>query len=76
MSAQISRIEETLRMPDRIVSSKTDKDVELFYRTYRATPVGEKFLCVVTKSARNDCFIITAYFTDSMKKGKILWIKK
>lgn len=62
--------------PDKIVRSWTDKEVELFYRDYYATPVGRKFLCVVVKVLPDDAFMITAYFTDTVKKGLVLWEMK
>jgi len=40
------------------------------------TPVTEKYLCVVVKILVSDLFIITAYFTDTIKRGKIVWEKK
>ncbi len=76
MQGQVDRITETLSDPDRVVRSKTDSQVELFYKHYRATPVTTKHLCVVVKVLPDDHFIITSYFTDSMKKGDILWEKK
>ena len=75
MFRQINRIRETLLNPEIIVRSTTDPDVELFYRHYDATPVTEKYLCVVIKKLI-DIFIITAYFTDKIKKGEILWERK
>lgn len=76
MSRQIDKIQETLKSPDVIVNSRTDHEVELFYRHYNKTPVAEKYLCVVVKILTNDLFIITAYFTDTIKRGIILWEKK
>ncbi len=76
MSGQFDKLQETLRDPDRIVRSKTDLDVELFYRHYGSTPVTQKHLCIVVKSVIDDTFIITAYFTDSIKKGELLWQRK
>jgi len=49
--------------------------VELFYRNYETTPVSHKFLCVVVKVLPDDLFMITAYFTDTVKKGLLLWEK-
>ena len=43
---------------------------------YSTMPVTDKYLCVVIKTSVNDLFIVTAYFTDAIKRGKILWIKK
>ncbi|MDO8727184.1 MAG: hypothetical protein Q7J35_14035 [Candidatus Methanoperedens sp.] len=76
MSGQIDKIQNTLANPDVIVKSRTDPDVELFYQHYDTTPVNEKYLCVVVKVLVSDLFIITAYFTDTIKKGIILWKKK
>lgn len=76
MSGQVNKIRETLLNPDRVIRSKTDPDVELFYRYYRATPVTEKYLCVVVKVLADNLFIITAYFTDTIKRGEILWKRK
>ena len=76
MSGQIDKITETLLNPDKIVHSKTDSEVELFFKHYKSTPVTEKYLCVVIKVLPDDLFIITAYFTDTIKRGKRLWEKK
>ncbi|HID26412.1 MAG TPA: hypothetical protein EYP22_00975 [Methanosarcinales archaeon] len=76
MSGHIDKIQETVLNPDIIVRSRTDPDVELFYRHYDITPVTEKYLCVVVKVLVGDLFIITAYFTDTIKRGEVLWEKK
>ena len=76
MAEQLSRLSETLAAPDRIIRSRTDETVELFYRHYSSTPVTSKFLCIVIKAVQNDAFIITAYYTDTVKKGEILWDKR
>lgn len=72
MSGQLERISETIRSPDRVVQSKADSVVELFYKHYQTTPVTEKFLSIVVKAAKDDHFIVTAY----LKKGELLWEKK
>lgn len=76
MPGQVDKIQKTLSNPDVIVSSRTDPDVELFYRHYDITPVTEKYLCVVVKILAGDMFIITAYFTDTVKRGEVLWERK
>lgn len=76
MPGQIEKVEETLLNPDIVVRSITDPDVELFYRHYDITPVTEKYLCVLVKLLVGDLFIITAYFTDTIKRGEVLWKKK
>ena len=76
MSDQIAKISETLQFPDIIIRSNADYEVELFYRHYKSTPVTEKYMCVAIKAKPNDLFILTAYFTDRIKRGAILWQKK
>ncbi len=76
MGGQIVKIKDTLLNPDIIIRSRTDLEVKLFYRHYDITPVTEKYLCVAVKISIDDLFIITAYFTDTIKRGDILWKKK
>lgn len=76
MANQIDCIALTLRNPDRIIRSRTHDEVELYYRFFETTPVTKKHLCIVVKAVIPDPFIVTAYFTDSVKKGEILWEKK
>ena len=75
MAGQILRIAEILADPDRIVRSRTDATVELFYKWYASTPVTAKFLCVVVKALQDNPFMITAYHTDAVKGGGVLWEK-
>ena len=76
MKDQITKIEETLKLPDEVVESNTDSNVELYYRKYDKTLIGEKYLCVLLKVRENDVFMLTAYFTDTIKKGLTIWKKK
>ena len=76
MSDQLSRIVATLAHPDQIVRSRTDSTVELLYKHYPSTPVTSKFLCTVVKVLPEDYFVITAYYTDTIKRGDVLWTKK
>lgn len=76
MRHQHEAIALTLKTPDMIVRSNTDATVALYYRFFETTPVTQKHLCVVVKAKQDDPFVITVYFTDSVKKGEILWQKK
>jgi len=76
MENQIDRIALTLLAPYRIIRSRTDDKLELHYRFFETTPVTRKHLCVAVRSSAADSFIITVYFTDSVKKGDVLWEKK
>lgn len=76
MKDQFSKLEETLLSPDEVIESKSDNSVELYCRKFFQTPVGDKYLCVVLKVNDIDAFMITAYFTDAIKKGTLRWKKK
>lgn len=66
-------IAETLAEPAWVVESKSDATVHLFYRYYRRTRVGGKWLCVVVKVGHRDPFVVTAYLTDKIKQGSVIW---
>jgi len=73
MVGQFVRVAETLRQPHTIVRSRVDEEVELHYRLYETSPVTQKYLCVVVKDVPDNPFIITAFYTDTVKKGDVLW---
>jgi hypothetical protein len=76
MYDQLDKIRETVANPDLVVKSRTDSEAELFYKHYSETPVGEKYIWVIVKIKCEDSFILTAYFTDTIKKGETLWTRK
>lgn len=76
MADQLTKIPVVLQNPEKVIQSKLDDEVNLYYHFYQNTPVGEKYLCIVTKVFQNEAFIITAYFTDTIKKGKEIWSRK
>jgi len=67
------KIEETLKYPEQVRASNTDYQVILNYRYYFNTLVGDKWLCVVVKYLDNDAFLLTAYLTNRIKSGELLW---
>ena len=75
MQGQEDKLDETLFEPDVVIQSQSDDTVRLFHRFYRRLAVGDKYLSVVVKYVEGDVFIITAYFTDKVKRGGILWKK-
>ncbi len=58
----------TLSTPDEVRRSAKDPAVLLFYR-----PTAPRLLCVVVREENGAGFLITAYPTDSLKKGEIVW---
>jgi len=68
-----SKMVETISSPDTVIKSKSDEEARLYYKHYAGLSIGDKYLCVVVKFKQDDAFVITAYFTDSIKKGDVLW---
>jgi hypothetical protein len=66
-------IGETLRAPMSVIQSPSDDEARLYYRFYEGTLVGDKHLCVVVKISPQDAFVLTAYLTNKIKRGKQLW---
>lgn len=75
MSNNSEKINETLMNPDIVIKSKSDEEARLYYRFYEGLSIGNKYLSIVVKFKDKDAFVITAYFTDSIKKGETIWRK-
>jgi hypothetical protein len=73
MEGLAGAIEETLKHPRTVVESLGDPQARLYYRFYLGTRVGDKWMCVVVKVAAEDAFILTAYLTDRIKRGRQIW---
>ncbi len=73
MVAHAEKINETLTSPDIVVKSKSDEEARLYYKHYEGLSIGSKYLCVVVEYKIADVFVVTAYFTDSVKKGDVIW---
>lgn len=71
MANKLEEVKQTLLTPDEVRLSKNDKQVYLFYRSD-----GEKrWVCAVSKKLNNNGFLITAYRTNAIKEGVLIWHK-
>lgn len=59
--------------PEEVRRSISDPSVMLFYQFRSNTIVGDKWFCVVAKYVEGDAFVVTAYLTDKLKKGDLVW---
>lgn len=73
---QESKIKETLKKPEWVKRRVYSRDILLFYRYYKRTPVTGKYLAVGVKLLNSEGFIVTAYFTDRVKRGDFIWMGK
>jgi len=71
MAGRERDVQDTLKTPDEIRQSKRDPDVYLFYKTERI----RRWVCAVSKRLNGDGFLITAYLTDAIKEGELVWPK-
>ena len=68
-------LSQAIALPDVVIRSRTDDTVQLYYRDAATEAFGDKLLCVVIKHLPDDAFVITAYLTDKIKTGEVLWKK-
>lgn len=66
---------DAIALPERVVMSRTDDAVHLYYRVASTEFFGVKLLCVVIKHLPADSFVITAYLTDKIKQGETVWTR-
>lgn len=62
-------VKDTLRSPDEIMQSSTDKDVFLYYKQ------SDRLYCVVVKHIGIEGYLITSYPTDKVKEGVAVWTR-
>ena len=61
--------------PDEVRLSVRTAEVWLFYKLYDKTPVTQKYMSVAVEVLDGEGFIVTAFFTDKIKKGDLVWKK-
>jgi len=62
---------QTLTNPDEIRQSSRDPNIVLFYLTLKA----KRWVVAVARRLNGDGFLITAYQTDAIKEGDLIWHK-
>ena len=68
-------IERLLQSPTEVRRSRSDDNVMLFYEFHTRTRVGGNG-CVEVKYLPDDAFVVTAYLTNTIKPGEVVWPKK
>jgi hypothetical protein len=69
MAGREQDVKETLQNPSEIRQSKGDLAVYLFYKAERL----KRWVCAVAKRLDGTGFLITAYPTDAVKEGELIW---
>lgn len=68
MVALKDTVVEALRLPIEIRRSQKDPSVHQYYGRY-----DDKLVCVVARHLNEEGFIITAYLTHKVGRGKLVW---
>jgi hypothetical protein len=71
LAGQEQQVRLCLEDPDQVRASAKDPDVHLYYR---ATDRGH-VCAVVGGTDPDERFVVTAYFTQNIKQGTVLWTK-
>jgi hypothetical protein len=64
-----AEVTQTLTNPDEIRQSRRDPNIVLFYLTLKA----KRWVVAVARRLNGDGFLITAYQTDAIKEGDLIW---
>ena len=70
MAGKEQIVKDTLFQPDEIRRSKVDKNVFLYYKRK-----DNKIYCAVARHEGKEGFLVTAYITDKIKEGEVVWKK-
>jgi hypothetical protein len=68
MAGQEEAVQQTLQTPSEIRRSQSDANVYLYYKSD-----PPYFTCVVARHLNGEGFIITAYRTNRIKIGELIW---
>ncbi len=63
-------VKDVLSYPDEIRKSRIDEHIFLYYKRE-----SDKLYCVVARHEGEEGFLLTAYRTDKVKEGDIIWKK-
>jgi|JI91814CRNA_FD_contig_61_1941719_length_788_multi_2_in_0_out_0_2 hypothetical protein len=70
MAGQEDVVKQVLQEPMEVRRSLSDPEVYLYYKSD-----PPYFVCVVARHLNGEGFIITAYRTDKIKRGEIVWTR-
>lgn len=70
MKNQLSKIKVTLADPDEVRKSDKNDSVHLYFKKFKDTPVTEKYLMAVVRAEAENPFLVTSFFTNTIRSGK------
>jgi len=70
MRGREKEVQEVLKDADEVRRSRINGSVYLYYRRKR-----DHYICAVAKHLNDEGFLITAYFTEAVRIGQVIWKK-
>jgi len=70
MRGRENDVQRALQSADEIRRSRTDSSVYLYYKRER-----DYYICAVAKHLNDEGFLVTAYLTEAIKIGEVVWRK-
>ena len=70
MRGKEKAVQKVLAKATEVRRSKNDPGVYLYYKKEKG-----HFICAVAKHFNDEGFLITAYFTEAVKEGELIWKK-
>ena len=70
MNGKEESVKNALFQPDEIRKSRMDDQVFLYYRREE-----EKLFCAVARHTEKEGHLVTAYVTDKVKEGEVIWTR-
>ena len=64
-------VKQALKNPEIVIKERLDPSVFIYYMNYKE----RYFICVIAKHLNGEGYIITAYITDRIKKGEVVYEK-
>ena len=73
MIGQHERLIDTIANPEIVIATIKDETIHTYHRLYGQTPVTRKHLVVAVKILGDDAFVVTAFFSNRVKRGIQIW---
>ncbi len=70
MRGKEREVQDALQNAIEVRRSRIDSSVYLYYK-----PIEGDFICAVVRHLNDEGFLITAYFTEAVKVGEVIWKK-
>lgn len=72
---EFSKIKETLVKSNFVIFDERENTYH-YYKFFPQTVVTEKYMHIIVKHLNEEGFVITAFFTKEIKKGRVIWLKE